>query len=653
MRIVFVISFFLLSFSSMTQDLILRSFVKEDTVQLRWFPTSAEVMQNGLKNGYELKQGGSSSNSIRIAPWSERRTEYANSNDSLTSVMSEFIDDFVTIGSFESSGSKSAFGLLSLSSSAYVKVAKLLGCYHEVLGLNGKYNFVVSSGGSVSEEVQVNTKKLDQNHAFTELKGSSRIDLVQANLEWEAKELNPWYGGYYIYKSKDNKTFIKLNELPLFHFTSEYEAEKSVIDFVDKDVEEGGTYFYKVQPINHFGDPGIESNIIEVYIQKRLNGLCIIDTVKMDEFNRKILGHYRSDVEDEIVSFSLFRSDSVNMGYELLETTKENGDLSFEFDYKVQLTSGDRHYFMVAAVGSDGDSVYSFPYYHFSLDQIPPGLPTDLQGVIDSSGVAKLTWNAPDDKDIRGYRVYRANSLKEEFVEVTEFYAVNGQYRDTISLNNLTSEIYYKIRAVDMNYNNGPITEPVKLLKPDTIAPVPPSLRKYEVKEEGIKLIWHNSPSEDVFEQILIRQLEGEIDSVYIIENDQTEFTDTTCLLGRHYTYWMSASDESSNWSESRELRATYEIGYRPAPKGFKGEANIKEKRIELEWNTIMDEIYSIQIYRAKNEGKFRLYETIRENVDVYEDDDLSINNQYRYKIKVMYKSGISSKMSEEIKVMY
>ena len=47
-----------------------------------------------------------------------------------------------------------------------------------------------------------------------------------------------------------------------------------------------------------------------------------------------------------------------------------------------------------------------------------------------------------------------ANSLREEFVESTTHFVENTTYSDTISLRNLSSEIYYQIRAVDLNYNN-------------------------------------------------------------------------------------------------------------------------------------------------------------------------------------------------------
>lgn len=653
MKIFTFISIFVCSTLVMSQDLHVRTFVKKDTLQVRWFPTSASIMKSGLVKGYSIQlNDGQSSEEIKIEPWSQRRKSYIGSDDSLTVAMSEIIDEFAELQESSSSAYSTLFGLLTLSSSAYVEVAEMLGCRYVIFNRSGKIDIQIKTGEYISERVLANTKKLDKNAPFSELEGSSRPDLEEAYLKWEAKSLNPYYGGYYILKSTDKKNFNELNKLPLFHFTSDLEKNKTFIDYVDNEVEEGNTYYYKVIPINHFGDAGEHSNVVEVYIQKRLNGVCVIDTVSATDYNRQIVGYYESEFQDEISEFALYRSDSVNQGFQLIEKAKRTTSDAFSFQYKVNLTSGDRHFFMVAAIGVDGDTVYSFPYYHFSLDQIPPGIPTELTGSIDSLGVVTLNWIEPGDDDLRGYRVFKSNSLDEEFVEVTEYYAETSIFYDTIGLNNLSSAIYYKVRAVDMNYNNGPITPPLKLMKPDTIPPVPPVFQKYEVKEEGIYLKWANSPSKDVKKVALVRQLEGFYDTILFI-NQQTEFVDTSCLLGRRYTYSFVAFDESNNSAASKGLFVSYEIGYRPAPKGFTGAADREKKAIQLHWNVILDDIYSIQIYRAKNDGKFRLYKTLRENVNEYVDHDLSINNIYKYKIKVMYKSGHSSKMSTEITIVY
>jgi hypothetical protein len=60
-----------------------------------------------------------------------------------------------------------------------------------------------------------------------------------------------------------------------------------------------------------------------------------------------------------------------------------------------------------------------------------------------------------------------------------------------------------------------------------------------------------------------------------------------------------------------------------------------------------------VAIYKAKNDGAFRLCETLLEDFTLFKDTDLSPNNTYMYRIKVLYKSGHSSKMSAIVEVVY
>jgi uncharacterized protein len=659
MRGLIIIGLLLISTSVCSQSkLYLRHFVKENMVQLRLFPIDVETFSNGIDNGYIISrtnEKGEELKEFKIAPLKDRIEELLTSDDSITSGMADYVKGFFLSGNPDSETKSFSFGMLLIGSSYYRQVAEICGLYFEDSSADGsKYIYRVSipKTSVVSTPAEVNSKKLSKNHDFTELIGSSRLDLKEVYLAWEAKELNDWYGGYYIYKSEDKENFHKLNKVPLFHFSSQYEEDKTVIDFVDTAVVEGKTYYYKVVPINHYSDVGIESNLIEVYIQKRLTGLCKIDDVISKKYERKIIGHYEGSEEEEVKEFILLRSDKIDSAYTILSTQSAKED-KFEFLYTADLLSGDRHYFKVAALSVDSDTVFSYPKYYFTLDQEPPGIPTDFEGVIDSAGIARFSWKAPVDKDIRGYRIYRANELKEEFVEVTRSLSTNEFYSDTLLLNNLTPEIYYKIRCIDLNYNNSGYSEPILLLKPDTIAPVPSLIKSFKVEEKGIQLSWNNSASEDVDVQYLIRYLGLFADTVLVFMDEYDAFMDTTCQLGRAYQYRLLTEDKSHNQAYSDPLKVVFELGYRKAPENFEGNVNREEKKIQLEWQFISDPIYAIQVYRAKNDGRFKLYRTIRENISEFEDDNLSINNEYHYKIKVVYKSGISSKMTDEISIIY
>lgn len=326
----------------------------------------------------------------------------------------------------------------------------------------------------------------------------------------------------------------------------------------------------------------------------------------------------------------------------------------FRFNLSVPLSSGDRYYYKVEAISPDNDTVSSFPYYFFTLDQIPPSVPEGLDGFINDSGVVFLHWKPNPEKDIQGYRVYRSNSLKEEFVEVTKFFCTDSLFNDTLRLDNLTSTVFYKVAAVDDNFNNSKISAPVALIKPDTIAPVSALFKDYLITAAGVQLSWINSTSDDLSRNQLIRVGEARTDTILNWKDTSAVFIDSTCALGKTYEYFIVSFDKANNFNLSPFLRVNYETGIRPSVSNIDANVDRQSKTIKITWDLPQEEIYSIQIYRAKSDEEMRLIKTIRDKECIeFVDKDLYINNSYSYKIKIVYKTGINSILSEEVIVVY
>jgi len=678
----FFVSVFLLFISSIVtgqtneNQLVVRSFVKEDTVLLRWAPLSAEIMINGLKNGYKIEridgvgsfENNTSLQTFFVKPFNETKLDFQNSLDKNVSDLVNIVNELATSSTLSPTAKSMSYAVLMMAAGTNKEIAKMLGIYFEDIGTkktNYTYRISVQNKVESSGEFSINAAVISKNLSFTVLNGSARTKLKQAYLSWEAKSLQEGYSAYWIERSTDSINFEKRNNLPYLFLKSSDEPNKINCDFVDTGVTEGITYFYRITGITHFAEIGKSSNIVKVYVPISLYGECRIDSVVAIGLNRTLTGHFvprNSSVipqnkiaENKVFEgrFLLYRSDSLRDGYQLL-SQQINTTNTFDFTANVPLESGDRYYYKVAALSVDNDTVYSFPYYFFTLDQIPPQTPVGLAGIVNDSGVVALTWNLNNEKDIRGYRVYRSNSLKEEFTEVTKFFCEDNVFYDTLSLNNLSSKIYYRISAVDFNYNNSKKTEPVLLLKPDTIPPVPIIFTDYSVVPEGVSLKWVNASSEDVLENRLFRKNDGKIIQVFLWRDSAGCYVDTVCVVGKHYGFFVATFDKSQNKVISAELGINFETGVRPSVSNITQAVNLAEKTILLSWILPSEEIYSIQIYRAKNDEPFRLISTLRkEEFESYTDSDLSMNNIYKYKIKVIYKSGVSSTLSEEIKVIY
>ena len=645
---------------SVAQEIVMRTFVKNDTVQLRWAPRTYDGLVLGLKNGYAVVRTVSGNETkLTVPSFNERRAEVLQYASSTVLQLVPVIENIIGGQVPDINEKQMIYGLLLLSAGPDKDLAKLLGLYFEdVPGVSADYRIEIISSELSSGEARIDMSRKDRNVAMSKLEGQSRNRALEAYIKWNAVEVADGYSGFWIEKSMDSLNYKRLNDVPAIFFKSQDEKDKQFMDYVDTLVEEGQAYFYRVQGINHFGDLGEVSNVVRVYIPRSLSGECRIDTVYADGFHRHIKGRFLFHTDSDIGNlkeFALYSSDSLNFGYEKIQVIAPVRN-TYSFDAMSKLLTGDRQHYKVAAVSQDSDTTWSYPQYFFTLDQEPPEKPVGLAGEISDSGVVFLRWNPNTDGDIRGYRVFMANDLKEEFVEVTKDFVEDSLFMDTLPLRNLTSEVYYKIAAVDRNYNNSDYSDWVLLLKPDTIAPVPCVFTNYTVTDSGVVLSWINSTSSDVKQNKLVRiDVDGRTDSIWSWQlNSYTHFVDSIGLMPGQLTYFIQTHDEVPNYARSQYLSVQYELGYRASPDLLKAEVDRKSKQIVLTWEVKGEELYSVDIYRSFNDEPLKLIASVLEKFESgYKDVYLQINNTYTYKIKATYKSGVSSRISDSVSVKY
>jgi hypothetical protein len=102
--------------------------------------------------------------------------------------------------------------------------------------------------------------------------------------------------------------------------------------------------------------------------------------------------------------------------------------------------------------------------------------------------------------------------------------------------------------------------------------------------------------------------------------------------------------DKSENSSPSGLFTRFYEPGYRNPLTSFQVNANTKEKIVVLSWDKPKDQVYSYQIFRAKENGKLSHLKTITNgSITSLEDKNVRINNKYIYSVKYINQDGIHS----------
>jgi hypothetical protein len=641
------------------------SYVTRDSVFVKWVPKDIRMFHAILENGVTVSIAGNESDfsnarKIVLDPVVNQWSKWDLSNEKLDRIH-EIQVGIQSALTHDKTAQDYAFTIASLEASLSL----------EMNLLSDLMVAIPRPKNSTSFAVKVELKGYDAVTAIIQNKPSKPADLPQltgkvdrkkiATISWNADSVASDYLGFQIERKTNNGTFEPLLKSPFVNFKTNAEKPDRLASFRDEKLEQGKTYTYQIYGINYFGQKGKYSNEVKIYLPKLTNAVVTIDTVRSNRLEREISVHLEKEIDSlplVVTRLVLMRSDSLLSGYTFVDqhTLKAN-ETKVSFKTTSSLLSGDRNYFKVFALSPDNDTAYSTPYYYFTLDQEPPEKVTNLKGIIDSSGHVTLSWVKPKDNDLLGYRVYRANLKSEEFVEKTKSLKMETTFLDTLNLNTLSNDIYYFVVAVDQNYNNGPNSDTVLVVKPDTIPPSQPFIISIRKSGMNIDMEWQNSTSKDVERSYLLRQTDLKTDTVLRWKRDEyTRFLDSTFTFSKNIKYSIVSFDGSRNKAQSDERSLFIEPGYRPALTDVKANANRVSKLVEISWTKPQTEVFQYFIYRRKSEGTFHLIATVS-SASVpgmnYQDKTVSISNEYEYLIQYQSLDGYRSLKHEAVKVRY
>lgn len=474
-------------------------------------------------------------------------------------------------------------------------------------------------------------------------------------LNWNFNLLQQTYSSYVLEKSEDGNSFQQVNGQPIFNAQETPEGEQVSL-FYNDSIPNNKTFHYRVKGITPFGEIGPASNVESGMGKEVLDYTPHIARKRLPtDKTVEIEWEFAAEGNAMINGFEIRRANNAEGPYETVVANIPPANR------KAQFTGLQRiNYFTVVAMGKNGTQKPSFPAIVQPVDSVPPNPPVDLVGAIDTTGVVQLKWKANEELDLSGYRIFRSNNPKAEFLQLTVSPIQENTYTDTIAVQNLNANIYYKVMAVDQRYNPSELSEMLTLEKPDMIPPSPAVFKEYTTSEEGIQLAWVNSSSEDVTSHIIYRKdlLSAEIRWEQIIELPMDEntvvYTDGNVEAGKSYAYTITAKDKTG-WesSPSGQLVTT-------APKKlfaqsitrFTGTADREFRLIRLTWKANSQNASEYLIYRAEGDAPLTLYKTIDAAQNNYTDTNLVVSTIYTYAIQLVEKDGTQSQI-KEIKVTY
>jgi hypothetical protein len=475
-------------------------------------------------------------------------------------------------------------------------------------------------------------------------------------LSWDYETFKRIYTSYMVEKSSDGINYSPIATTPLVNLNDKDEHPSKTMYYIDTLSVNDKVYQYRLYGITSFGEKG------EVTKPITATGVpAIVTAARLTDYN--IVNSNEVNLEWEYPA----ASEGFIQGYEINLADNDKGPYKVvskiippsqrKLNYKENLYPS--NYFTISVVGKNNQRLTSQSMLVQPVDSIPPAKPVGLEGVIDSLGVVRLKWKPNQEKDLRGYRILKANNADEEFVDIYHQSYVGNDYKDSVSLKMTNSKVYYRLAAEDMRFNISDLSDILVLDKPDKIPPAAPIFKDYDNKDGKVHLKWIRSYSEDVVGYSLRRREKGQEKWLEIKQiNDTIQgFTDDRVENRKTYQYAILAKDKSNLWSSLDHSVITVNVlNFTPVKiiTFLQGIPDRENKKIVLSWDYIKNKnkVIGLSIYKNVKGTPPTLWKELNGTVFTLEDKNLKINQEYEYHLIPNLESDSPAK-TETLTVIY
>ncbi len=473
-------------------------------------------------------------------------------------------------------------------------------------------------------------------------------------LHWSVLRHQSLFSAYYIERSEDQgATYKRLNAIPYIGMGTKDHPVETNFSYTDSVKTLYKPYLYRLVGLTTYGEISSPSEPVAGMAKDMTPPNRPSDVVAKHLGGSHIEISWESDNVPDLKGFMIGKSGRTDIQYQPISTVLSPDTRSF-IDTAANVTG--TNYYIVVAVDTANNGSASLYAFSTVRDTIPPSIPKGLHGKIDTNGIVTLRWNHSPERDVKGYKVVYANSTTDRYILASKDLVRDSVWRDTIHLQTLTKDIYYKVMAIDLVDNYSDFSEPVRLTKPDIVPPVSPIFKDFFVSAEGIRLNWVTSVSTDVAFHRLERKKTAEekwntVTRLPFKGNRKEEFLDKTVEPANSYEYRVIAIDDSGLESEpsptlylkSGDFRALETV------KNLKARYNETTRSIEISWDKGN---YEVLLYKADTGGNFATLSKLPGSTILYTDKQVNGGKTYRYIAKVMYPNGRTSAFSPEVTVI-
>ena len=652
------------------------SKVEQSNITLRWAPSTPIAWHLSLSKGYSIeravnKQGDSTMSAFVMLepqrmPWPKEKwqKDQLASYDNYCIIAAELLYGKGTSVNANSKmlqkadefQNKYTYAMMSADFSA--QAADALGLSYVDTDIKPGYVYVYRIRSIASHEnyvIKSSTIVCYPSHeskliapAISQVKSMDKA----VKILWEREQGPISYVAYYIEKSMDGKNFERLNKVPYLSGDNigneEFKQYHVYLDSVDQNYK---PYYYRIVGLSPFGELSPPGNY-EVSFGVDMTPPSKPDGLKSEQLGPnkvKLSWNFPHTENKEIAGFLIGRSAHVLDSFANITPIILPADSRSYIDENASLLKPN-FYFVTAIDTADNYSI-SLSHYAHLIDSIPPAPPEDVFGTIDTNGIVSLTWKKNSEPDILGYEVHFSNQSDHVFAALTNSPVLTNSYTDTIMVRTLTEHIYYKIVAVDKNYNYSAYSKMLELERPDIVRPAVALLAGYEKTDEGVLLNWVNSTSRDVVGHSIYRTENPnnmEWTKVYTCTDlSQTTWLDSNVKPMTTYYYKIHAYDEVQLQSIAGNMVKVITNSIKMDVNDLDLKAKLFDKHVQLTWTNLQN-VKKYIVYKKGVNGKYITLSSTAANNFI----DKEFEKGTSYVLRCIANNGVYSAFSREAKVI-
>jgi uncharacterized protein len=500
----------------------------------------------------------------------------------------------------------------------------------------------------------------------------AKLDIRQANNErieliW-GRDANT---AFFIERSTDNgRTYRQLNHQPYYSTLPDENIGRgsSELEFYNMLLHEfhifsdtitpGKTYHYRLKGIDAFADTTPVSEAISITpIDVEPPAAPLIRPLETIDNRVVVVRWIKEELESDLAGFLVEQAPEPAGPWKTITEGLLPSHAREYSDTRALERGGG--YYRVIAQDQGGNQSASFPAKGTIEDYIAPEAPQNLSGIIYYDGIVELFWDAGQEADLRGYRVYYANQADHEYVLLTPRPIAENYFRDTIPVQSLTPSVFFRISAEDFSGNTSGYSEVLELARPDVVPPARPLVLDARQDVENVFIRWTKSPSVDLLAYRIFRKREDQenwelmrlVEPREVAEN--LEFSDQPPHSSLPYSYIVEAIDKAGNSSGMSRpvsfrvrgpllLKVPVELQAR-----FEAQAN----RVSLNWNYQAADSHYLLLLRGVNTETLTPLTTLESGNTQYVDLNVFRESEMNYAVQLVFSDGRKSEPSPVVKL--